>query len=905
MRVDVSWPAKPQAAGNWANRKHLTLFDNGSICHDGVSDDIMTTDQRISPISTEAGSSTAPAAPMFSPTAPPRRGFADGYRRVSNIPDEMIEPDGSLRTYWRMFVSQLDDIGPDELPRRWEQARRLIRENGITHNIYGDPQGMDRPWNLDMVPMLIPAAEWREVASALEQRATLLDVLMDDLYGPARCVAEGLLPADLLYSNPGFLRACHGMKPPRGQWLHLYAADLIRSADGRFRVLSDRTQAPSGAGYSLENRIVISGVLSSVFRQCNVQRLAPFFMALRQTLTSLAPASRENPRVVLLTPGPYNETYFEHAYLARYLGYTLVRGGDLTVRDGRVFLKTLGELQRVDVILRRVDDDFCDPLELYSQSFLGVPGLVEAVREGNVAVANALGTGVMQTPAFLSFLPGLCRRFMGEDLKMPSVQTWWCGDRTSFQYVMQNLSNLVIKAAYPTPGSDPEFGQMMSRDELTGLANRISADPKKFVAQEPIVSHTAPVYQNDHVEPRRFVVRAYLAASSGSYTVMPGGLTRVTAETNSLVVSLQKGGGSKDTWILADGPVSETTLLTQSTAPIELNRGGGDLPSRVADDLFWLGRYVQRAENDVRIARSLFARLVEHNRGDSPGTADVLARELLNYPSFLLEEAGTLKLVNDLLGPSGSDGVRSAIEHIEELVRTLRDRVSSDAWRILQGIEREFTSFDASPGDEQTGLVAQLLNRLAIEFLAFGGVVGESMTRGQAWRFLDLGRRIERGIVMARLLRATLAKAVPDEFNMLDAVLEIADSSLTYRRRYFTQLDIAAVLDLLVADESNPRAVAYQVAAIEQHIAGLPREARHPQQNPHTQQIVQLRCKLRTIDLRAVCQPNANSFRPGLDSLMNEIIITLEQVAVVISQIYFSHAEMSRRLTGPGEELRT
>ncbi len=814
----------------------------------------------------------------------------------------MIEADGSLRPFWRMFVSQLDDIGPDELPRRWEQARRVIRENGITHNVYGDPQGMDRPWNLDMVPLLVPAAQWRHVSEALEQRATLLDALMADLYGPSRSVAEGFLPAELVYGNPGFLRPCHGITPPRSQWLHLYAADLIRASDGEFRVLSDRTQAPSGAGYSLENRIVISGVLPTVFRQCKVERLAPFFLALRQTLTSLAPANRENPRVVLLTPGPYNETYFEHAYLARYLGYTLVRGADLTVRDGRVFLKTLGELQRVDVILRRVDDDFCDPLELYSNSFLGVPGLVEAVREGTVAVANALGTGVLQTPAFLSFLPQLCKRLLGEDLKLSSVPTWWCGDAQARQYVLDNLANLVIKPAFPTPGSDPEFGQMLTREELSRLAARISADPGSYVAQEPIVSHTAPVYQNDHVEPRRYVVRAYLAASSGSYTVMPGGLTRVTANSESLVVSLQKGGGSKDTWILADGPVSDATLLTRSSAPIELNRGGGDLPSRVADDLFWLGRYVQRAEQDVRIARCLFSRLNEHNRADSPGVADILSGELVGFSGFQLDESGPSKLVKELLG-TPSVGLRSTINHVEELVRTLRDRVSSDAWRILQGIERELTAFDASPGGEQEGQVVHLLNRLAIEFLAFGGVVSESMTRGQAWRFLDLGRRIERGISMARLLRSTLVLAVDDEPSMLDALLEIADSSLTYRRRYFTVLDIAAVLDLLAADEGNPRAIAYQIAAIEQHIHELPRESRHPRQNPHAQQILALRSRLRLADLRAICDATKDGLRPGLESLMNDCINTLEQVTVVVSQIYFSHAETSRRLAGPGEEL--
>ncbi|MDB5173237.1 MAG: hypothetical protein JWO87_2512 [Phycisphaerales bacterium] len=833
---------------------------------------------------------------------PSAGGFATGYAGRESGRDEMVEPDGSLRPHWRMFVNLLDDLGPEEIPRRWEQARRLIRENGITHNVYGDPKGLDRPWNLDLVPLLVTAGEWREVSEALVQRATLLDMLMADLYGPARCVTEGLLPPELLYSNPGFLRACHGVAPPRGQWLHLYAADLVRATDGRFRVLSDRTQAPSGAGYSLENRIVLSGVLPAVFRQCNVQRLAPFFIALRQTLVSLAPASRENPRVVLLTPGPYNETYFEHAYLARYLGYTLVQGNDLTVREGRVYLKTLGGLQRVDVILRRVDDDYCDPLELYQHSFLGVPGLVEAVREGNVAVANALGTGVLQTPAFLCFLPEICRRLLGEELKLPSVQTWWCGEADSRRYVLENLSRLVIKPAFPTPGSDPEFGEEMSSGQLEQLAARIAARPEGFVAQEHIESHTAPVLLNDHMEARRFVVRAYLAADGTSYTAMPGGLTRVTAATDSLVVSLQKGGGSKDTWVLADGPVGHSTLLTTATQPVELSRGGGDLPSRIADDLFWLGRYVQRAEADVRVARSLFTRLVDNVRADSPGTVNALATTLLGRHRLRLDEGAASTMVQEVFNPAGYASLRSSIGHVQGLVRALRDRVSADAWRILQGIERDLSDFDSNIQDDPVVGVVQLLNRLTIGFLAFDGVLAESMTRGQAWRFLDIGSRIERAIAIARLVRSTLVKVVPDEPALLDAALEIADSSLTYRRRYLTQLEAPAVVDLLVADETNPRAVAFQIAAIEQHLSNLPREASHPQRSPHRQTILELRTRLRLADLRAACQISPAKTRPELESLMNEIIDRLESVTERVSQIYFSHAEVSRSLAGPGEE---
>jgi uncharacterized circularly permuted ATP-grasp superfamily protein/uncharacterized alpha-E superfamily protein len=838
------------------------------------------------------------------PVAKPQSGFAAGYSATVHPADEMIEPDGSLRPHWKMFVSQLDDLGPEELPRRWDQARRLIRENGITHNVYGESDGLDRPWDLDMVPLLVPEAEWTAVSLALQQRAKLLDTLLADLYGPALSVKEGLIPPELLYCNPGFLRACHGISLPRGQWLHLYGADLIRASDGQFRVLCDRTQAPSGAGYALENRIVLSGILPTVFRQSNVQRLAPFFIALRRTLTALARSNIENPRVVLLTPGPYNETYFEHAYLARYLGYTLVQGNDLTVRDGRVYLKTLGELQRVDVILRRVDDDFCDPMEFYSASYLGVPGLLEAVREGNVAVANALGSGLLQAPAFLAFLPGLCRRFLGEELALPSVQTYWCGEQKTLHYVLEHLSELVIKPAFPTTEDTPMFGDHLSRGELEILAGKISARPSQFVAQEHLVSRTAPVLLSDKMQTRRFVLRAYLAATEGSYTVMPGGLARVTDAPDARVVSLQKGGASKDTWILSEGPVNQATLLTPATHRVELNRGGGDLPSRVADDLFWLGRYVHRAEGDVRIARCLVGRLPDHAQPQHPSAADVLASELAGSRAFPADETETTALVARVLTPAPTGGLRSSIDHVETLVRSLRDRVSTDAWRILQGIERDLSDFDRCLPAEQPGRVVELLNRLAIEFLAFSGVVAESMTRGYAWRFLDMGNRVERILASARLIRSALGRVLADESALLEALLEIADSSLTYRRRYFTHLDAAAVVDLLAADEANPRSIAYQVVAIEQHLCNLPRHATHPQASPYSQLILQLRTNIRLADLQLACQVEGGR-RVRLIELMNQVIETTQTVAEQVSQVFFSHAAITHRLSGPGEEERT
>jgi uncharacterized circularly permuted ATP-grasp superfamily protein/uncharacterized alpha-E superfamily protein len=812
-------------------------------------------------------------------------GLAQSYVPALPDRDEMCEPDGALRPHWQPFVSMMDDLGWREIHQRWDHARRLIRDNGITHNIYGDPNGVARPWSLDLLPLLLPAEDWQAVGRGLAQRARLLNALTADLYGPATCVSNGLLPPELVYANPRFLRPAHGVLPPQGIWLHVYAADLVRRSANRFQVLSDRAQAPSGAGYCLENRIVLTRALPTVFRRCLVLRLAPFFIALRKTLASLAPAHRENPRVVLLTPGPYNETYFEHAYLARYLGYTLVQGNDLTVRDGSVFLKTLSGLQRVDTILRRVDDDFCDPLELYYNSFLGVPGLMQAIRDKTVAVANAIGSGLAQATAYLPFLPSLCRHFLAEDLQIESVPTWWCGRPDDLP-------------AMPMTSTDPVFCAHLTRDQLSDLADKIRARPADYVGQELLASFTAPVLLDNQPQSRQLLVRAFLTAADGGYEVMPGGLTRVSASPDSMIVSLQKGGGSKDTWILSDAPVSGVALLPSPAQSVELNRGGGDLPSRVADDLFWLGRYIQRAEATVRLARCVFNRLSDPNASENPRAVDRLMRKLFGSSAALagrqaIARAGQLFASND---PSN---LSWAVHRFYSLARVLRDRISLDAWRILSQIEQDISSFDGQIGDDQIDDVLVLLNKLVTGFLAFSGMASDSMTRGQPWRFLDMGLRIERALSATQLIRTTLVDAFgDDEAFVLDALLEIADSAMTYRRRYLTQLQAPAVLDLLVADEGNPRAVAYQIAALVEHLSNLPHDPTHPRRNPDLQSAMQLRTMLRLADLGAICKP-AQGRRPALDKTLGEIIFSLMSISEQVTRTYFSHA--AAKVHGAGE----
>jgi uncharacterized circularly permuted ATP-grasp superfamily protein/uncharacterized alpha-E superfamily protein len=848
------------------------------------------------------------------------------YRASPGLYDEMLGR-GGLRDHWRPFVSSLNDVGLAELVRRWEEAKRLIHENGVTYNIHGDPQGLDRPWELDPIPVLISAGDWNAIEAGLIQRARLLETILTDLYGPQRLLRDALLPPELVFNHPGFLRACHGLRLPKNRYLHLYAADLGRSPDGKLSVIADRAQSLSGAGYALENRIVLSRMWPDSFRDCLVQRLAMFFQQTRGFLASLAPHNRDNPRIVLLTPGPYNETYFEHAYLARYLGYTLVEGGDLTVCDNRVFLKLLGGLQPVDVILRRLEDAFCDPLELRGDSVIGVPGLVQAMHAGNVAIANPVGSGLIESPALMPFLAQLCRVVFGEDLRIDSAPSWWCGEHKSLQHVLSNMHRMVIKPVFPIAGITPIFGEKLSLDERASLADRIRAHPHDFVAQEQISLSTAPVLVGSTLEPRHMSLRAFAAASNDSFTVMPGGLTRFTKLPDTLVVSIAKGGGSKDTWVRSSTPVCTFSLL-HAGQPIELSRGGGDLPSRVADNLFWLGRYADRAEGIVRLLRGITNRLIEKAGLSDVPELPTLLRALTDqgqtYPGFVgdgvearlaMPDGELLSLLFDRQRPAS---LADTLDKLHRVAGMVRDRISIDAWRILQSLDLEQPQADKSDPEAGDTLlidsddrvwsddltlsdVVPQLNRMVITLSAFGGIAMESMTRGHGWRFLEMGRRLERSIHIIRLLRSTLATVTPNEGPLLEALLEIADSSMTYRRRYPSGLQVAPVLDLLLADETNPRSLAFQLVALATHVENLPRNAANTRPTPGQRIMMATLTTLRLADIDMLSQ-STDGDRTHLEELLARFEVELPAFSDTITEHYLSHAEASRQLSSSRPE---
>ena len=821
----------------------------------------------------------------------PAASLLDSYQSAPSAYDEVFNPARELRPHWQKIIGSLEKLNPNDLSARRDTASRVLRDNGVTYNIYRDGQGLDRPWALDLMPLIVPPEDWHFVESGLKQRTRLLNSILADIYGPQTLLKDGSLPPALLFANPAFLRPCHGIIPSHGIFLFMHGVDLGRSPDGRWWALSDRTQAPSGAGYTLQNRMVLSHVMPDEFRDCRVERLAGFFEVARNTLRSLAPGPNGQPSVVLLTPGPYNETYFEHVYLARYLGFPLVQGADLTVRDRRVYLKTLEGLQQVDVILRRADDTFCDPLELRSDSFLGAAGLVDAARAGNVAICNAFGSGVVETAALASFLPGLCRRLLGEQLILPSVATWWCGRPEGFEHVKSNLEKLVIRRAFQR--GEVRFGGAMTPRERALLLAEMENAPYDFVGQEVLPLSAAPALEGTQLAARRVVLRAYVCAASEGFTVMPGGLTRFSGAADDLVVSMQHGGSSKDTWVTTSGPVSQLTLLLPNTEIVRLERSAAEVPSRVADNLYWLGRYMERLEDTVRLLRGVLSRLAEvgsEETSDLTGLVRLLAHLDLFPPKFRERHtlAGVEREVYSLIfHPHRLGAVREVRERLSSLAFALRDRFSADTWRILSKLQVD-TRPRAGRIPISEGL--ELLTVLIFDIAAFSGMAMENMTRGHGWRFLDLGRRLERAANITTLVEAGLTVEAGG-WNALEPVLEIADSVMTYRRRYFAQPQWPTALDLLLADESNPRSLAFQIAALADHVVNLPRPTVTPgSTTPETQRVRALRVSLAAAECPALVAAQMSGRNAGLRELLAGSVTELRGLSDSISHQYFAHA---------------
>jgi len=836
---------------------------------------------------------------------------AQFYATQLGVYDEMVAKERKVLPYWERFMDAIATLGSEQLELRRREAQRLLRENGVTYNVYGDAQKLTRPWRLDPVPLLISSEDWSLIETGLKQRAELLNLILKDIYGTQQLLKKGLLPSELVLAHDGFLHPCVGALPQLQRELIVYSANLARGHNGRMLVLDDRSQAPSGAGYALENRTVMTRVLPDIFRETQVHRLSGFFKALRKGLADIAPHNKEDPRIVILTPGSLNETYFEHAYLSSYLGFSLVQGDDLTVRDGRVWLKSLDGLQPVDVILRRVDDSFCDPLELRSASRLGVAGLLEAVRRNNVAIANPLGSSVLENPGLLAFLPRLSRYFLNQELILPSVATWWCGQRRERDFVLQNLDRLIIKPINRSSGNYVLFGGQLSAKEKDLLRAAIIAKPHCYVGQEHVSFSTVPSFIDHHIEPRFAVMRSFAVASGGDYQVMPGGLTRIARQQDDFIVSNQAGGISKDTWVLADEPDKQVSLWFQPGRDVVLSATTEPLTSRAANNLFWVGRYLERIKAATRLMRTILLKLAETLELNDPLDSQCLTVLLSaltqvtgTYPGFVTSNASVLKEPQHELLALAKNVQRSGtlaanIQAFAQTAFSIRDVWSQDTWRCVDNIQRRWQQRVVN-GDCDPEQLQKHLDDLITGFVAFIGLTTESMTREAGWLMLDSGRRLEHALALIALLRATVVQRHEPALQnqMLEAVLISTDSLSIYRRRYRSFIKLPMVLELLLMDETHPRSLAYQLHQLSDHLSALPRERGKGQLSEEERLILRAYTDLRLVKVSdLVNAADDDGVYSELESVLSAMTELLWQLYEVLAQAYFSHSQVPQLMT--------
>lgn len=823
------------------------------------------------------------------------------YAPPPGVFDEAVDAQGIARSPWKMLLSELEQMGDGELRKRWQQAQAQIERDGITFNPHDETGLVSRPWILDAIPMVFSDVEWQALSDRLKQRARVLEALLADLFGPQTLLRDKILPPDLLYGHPGWYPSYQNLNLA-GQRNLIYAVtDLARASDGQWWATGDRTRSPFGVGYVLENRIVTSRMLSNIFRQLPIRRLAGFYATLKEQLRNLAPRYKDNPRIVLWTKGPQSPGYFEDSYLSRYLGYTLAEGDDLAVRDNRVQLLTLGGLLPVEVLLRRLDDDDCDSVELNPESQIGISALLDVIRSGRVSVANSLGSRLVESPAFLPFLPAVSRHLLGEELQLPTIATWWCGEPAALNHVLHNLESMMIRSAYRLGDEPPVFGHQLTAEQRQKLSGQIAARPHQFVGQQMVERSTTPVLTDDGVRPWYVGLRTFLVARGDDYQTLPGGLARVSSDPDRLNFVMTAGDRSQDVWILSESPVEQISLLEPSSTLLEPRRSGSELPSRVADNFFWMGRYVERAEQSTRLLRTLIASLEsEETRGPKYFP---LLRVLANHgqidPDHAIPElSSTLgDVVQTLPGAIlDLDRPMSLLNSIRNAVRTtvrVRDRISIDMWRVVDRLNVLFTR--AGDAESSESVDTQVLLEEAItELFALSGLMSEGMTRTLGWRFLDLGRRLERSWQTATLLKSFFGSYRNDDPETLELLLTVTDSLMTYRNRYLANFQVPVVFDLLMTDTTNPRSLIYQFDQVNEHLDAMPGNRQRALLNPEQKLAISMANAVRLADIYDLSDCDEQGTRAPLNKLLTRLEVNLRALSDAVSSRYLIHAGLPR-----------
>ncbi|WP_418262122.1 circularly permuted type 2 ATP-grasp protein [Flavobacterium faecale] len=839
--------------------------------------------------------------------------FLESYQEAIKSYDEVIDKNGKVKPYWETLFQTLEAVGMEEIAIRNKEIVRKLKENGVTYNVYDSENELVRPWKLDPIPFVIHQSEWEIVEKGLVQRAKLLDLIYKDIYGEQLLIKNNIIPAELVYDNTGFLRPCFDIGQNDLHQLTILACDIARGPDGKMWLLDNRVQSPSGSGYALENRIVMANVFPKLNKNIHRSKLGPYFNELQKTVGKLG-GNTDNPNVVFLSPGEGNETYFEHVYLSSYLGYTLVEGSDLLVREGYVWLKTIDQLERVDVIIKRVDDVWCDPLELNSNSLLGIPGLLQVMRLGNVTVINPPGIAVLENHGLMAFIQNACKFLLKEPLLMNSTATWWCGQTKELNYVLNNLPKLIIKKTNRNLGVKSVYGRKLNEKELAELKAAIIKNPKEYVAQEEVSLSTTPSLIDGEIVPRLAVIRAFLISDGKNYKVMQGGLTRSSVVEDKFQISNQFGGISKDTWVITDTlpEIKEQTSFQEQLIDVkkssQISRSTA-LTSRNAENLFWVGRLSERTMALTSFLKIIFSRLNENVNSHGkkqPEFLIVLLKAVTHltqsYPGFVGEDgeedetvfekplAELISLIND---PKKEGSVTYNVQSWLYSINHISEKWNQDTKRIIGLIEDSLTGLKES-NVVNINQTTHGLDKLYIRLMAFYGNTYETLPRENGFFLFEAGKNIERFLSLISVIQTLFCfkRSEDVEQLLLESVLENHNLLAQYRSVYKSQINLVTVINMLFLEKKSPYTLAYILDTLSYNIGQLPKKSEFNQLSIAEKKVLEASTIIKLIDPEELVQADGANYRELLDETINSVSGLISSVTNALSSLYFNHSVM-------------